>query len=149
MQCTNMQTARSAKAQANARGVPQSSARPALPVRSRRARLVAQAAAAVEAPTKLSKETVERCVNSIRFLGEAADLSRNSEPLTATGSLIGGADGLAALHAAIDGVNKAKSGHPGLPMGAAPMAYVLYNGEATAPGHGMQLAANAPACLHG
>lgn len=28
---------------------------------------------------------------------------------------------------AIDGVNKAKSGHPGLPMGAAPMAYVLYN----------------------
>jgi transketolase len=96
MQCTNMQTARSAKAQANARGVPQSSARPALPVRSRRARLVAQAAAAVEAPTKLSKETVERCVNSIRFL-------------------------------AIDGVNKAKSGHPGLPMGAAPMAYLLYN----------------------
>jgi len=28
---------------------------------------------------------------------------------------------------AIDGVNKANSGHPGLPMGCAPMAFVLYN----------------------
>jgi transketolase len=28
---------------------------------------------------------------------------------------------------AIDAVEKAKSGHPGLPMGAAPMAYVLWN----------------------
>lgn len=28
---------------------------------------------------------------------------------------------------AIDGVEKAKSGHPGLPMGAAPMAYVLWD----------------------
>lgn len=28
---------------------------------------------------------------------------------------------------AIDAVNKAKSGHPGLPMGAAPMSYVLFN----------------------
>lgn len=28
---------------------------------------------------------------------------------------------------AIDGVNKANSGHPGLPMGCAPMAYILYN----------------------
>eukprot|EP00894_Picocystis_sp_ML_P003705 jgi/Pico_ML_1/54222/g4627.t2 len=28
---------------------------------------------------------------------------------------------------AIDAVEKANSGHPGLPMGAAPMAYVLYN----------------------
>lgn len=27
----------------------------------------------------------------------------------------------------IDGVNKANSGHPGLPMGCAPMAYVLWN----------------------
>ena len=27
----------------------------------------------------------------------------------------------------IDGVNKANSGHPGLPMGCAPMGYVLYN----------------------
>ena len=27
----------------------------------------------------------------------------------------------------IDGVNKANSGHPGLPMGCAPMAYLLYN----------------------
>lgn len=27
----------------------------------------------------------------------------------------------------IDGVNKANSGHPGLPMGAAPMGFVLYN----------------------
>src|SRR5580658_8277858 len=27
---------------------------------------------------------------------------------------------------AIDAVEKAKSGHPGLPMGAAPMAYVLW-----------------------
>lgn len=28
---------------------------------------------------------------------------------------------------AIDGVNKAKSGHPGMPMGCAPMGYVLWN----------------------
>ncbi|GMH36617.1 hypothetical protein BSKO_04490 [Bryopsis sp. KO-2023] len=28
---------------------------------------------------------------------------------------------------AIDGVNKANSGHPGLPMGCAPMGYLLYN----------------------
>jgi len=28
---------------------------------------------------------------------------------------------------AIDAVNKAKSGHPGCPMGAAPMAYILWN----------------------
>ena len=27
----------------------------------------------------------------------------------------------------IDGVNKANSGHPGLPMGCAPMAYLLFN----------------------
>ena len=27
----------------------------------------------------------------------------------------------------IDGVNKANSGHPGLPMGCAPMGYLLYN----------------------
>lgn len=27
----------------------------------------------------------------------------------------------------IDGVNKANSGHPGLPMGCAPMGYILYN----------------------
>lgn len=27
---------------------------------------------------------------------------------------------------AIDGVNKAKSGHPGLPMGCAPMSYILF-----------------------
>jgi transketolase len=27
----------------------------------------------------------------------------------------------------IDGVNKANSGHPGLPMGCAPMSYVLFN----------------------
>ena len=29
----------------------------------------------------------------------------------------------------IDGVNKANSGHPGLPMGCAPMSYVLWNEE--------------------
>ncbi|KAJ9511670.1 hypothetical protein QJQ45_017973 [Haematococcus lacustris] len=28
---------------------------------------------------------------------------------------------------AIDAVNKAKSGHPGMPMGCAPMGYILYN----------------------
>uniref|UniRef100_UPI00286D1E5D hypothetical protein n=1 Tax=Chamaesiphon sp. VAR_48_metabat_135_sub TaxID=2964699 RepID=UPI00286D1E5D len=27
---------------------------------------------------------------------------------------------------AVDAIEKAKSGHPGLPMGAAPMAYVLW-----------------------
>jgi transketolase len=30
---------------------------------------------------------------------------------------------------AIDGVNKANSGHPGCPMGCAPMGYILYNEE--------------------
>jgi transketolase len=28
---------------------------------------------------------------------------------------------------AIDAVNKANSGHPGMPMGCAPMGYILYN----------------------
>ncbi|WP_353090966.1 hypothetical protein, partial [Synechococcus lacustris] len=28
---------------------------------------------------------------------------------------------------AVDGVNKSKSGHPGLPMGCAPMAYALWD----------------------
>ena len=28
---------------------------------------------------------------------------------------------------AVDSVEKAKSGHPGLPLGAAPMAYVLWD----------------------
>jgi len=28
---------------------------------------------------------------------------------------------------AVDAVEKAKSGHPGLPLGAAPMAYVLWD----------------------
>lgn len=45
---------------------------------------------------QVSKETVDKCVNAIRFL-------------------------------AIDAVNKAKSGHPGMPMGCAPMGYILFN----------------------
>lgn len=49
---------------------------------SRKAVRVVRAAAATSAPTKLSPEVVDKCINSIRFL-------------------------------AIDGVNKAKSGHPG------------------------------------
>ncbi|WIA08548.1 hypothetical protein OEZ85_007980 [Tetradesmus obliquus] len=65
-------------------------------VRAPARRSVVPRAAAVEAPTKVSQETVDKCVNAIRFL-------------------------------AIDAVNKAKSGHPGLPMGAAPMSYVLFN----------------------
>ncbi|KAF5835261.1 Transketolase, thiamine diphosphate binding domain-containing protein [Dunaliella salina] len=52
--------------------------------------------AAIANPSAVSKETVEKCVNAIRFLS-------------------------------IDGVNKAKSGHPGMPMGCAPMGYILYN----------------------
>jgi transketolase len=28
---------------------------------------------------------------------------------------------------AVDAIEKAKSGHPGLPMGAAPMAYILWD----------------------
>ena len=59
-----------------------------------RARLSAKAQA-VAAPT-LSKEMVDKCVNTIRFV-------------------------------AIDAVNKSKSGHPGMPMGCAPMGYVLWN----------------------
>eukprot|EP00882_Tetradesmus_deserticola_P001309 GHRQ01001417.1.p1 GENE.GHRQ01001417.1~~GHRQ01001417.1.p1 ORF type:complete len:721 (-),score=331.48 GHRQ01001417.1:632-2764(-) len=65
-------------------------------VRAPARRSVVPRAAAVEAPTQVSQETVDKCVNAIRFL-------------------------------AIDAVNKAKSGHPGLPMGAAPMSYVLFN----------------------
>ena len=59
-----------------------------------RARLAAKAQA-VAAPA-LSKEMVDKCVNTIRFV-------------------------------AIDAVNKSKSGHPGMPMGCAPMGYVLWN----------------------
>lgn len=51
-------------------------------------------AQAVAAPT-ISKELVDKCVNTIRFL-------------------------------AIDAVNKSKSGHPGMPMGCAPMGYLLW-----------------------
>jgi transketolase len=66
----------------------------ALPVRARRANKVTKAQA-VAAPSKVSKELADKCVNAIRFL-------------------------------AIDGVNKAKSGHPGMPMGCAPMGFVLF-----------------------
>jgi len=51
--------------------------------------------AAVAAPADASTETVNDCVNTIRFL-------------------------------AIDAINKSNSGHPGLPMGCAPMGYVIY-----------------------
>jgi len=52
-------------------------------------------AAATAAPADVSVDTVNDCVNTIRFL-------------------------------AIDAINKSNSGHPGLPMGCAPMGYVLY-----------------------
>ena len=51
--------------------------------------------AAVAAPADVSTETINDCVNTIRFL-------------------------------AIDAINKSNSGHPGLPMGCAPMGYVIY-----------------------
>ena len=51
--------------------------------------------AAVAAPADVSTETVNDCVNTIRFL-------------------------------AIDAINKSNSGHPGLPMGCAPMGYVIF-----------------------
>lgn len=57
--------------------------------------IVAQSAATAEAPSTVSEETIEDCINTVRFLS-------------------------------IDAVNKAKSGHPGLPMGCAPMGYLLY-----------------------
>lgn len=59
-----------------------------------RARLVTRCQAV--ATKALSKELVDKCVNTIRFV-------------------------------AIDAVNKSKSGHPGMPMGCAPMGYVLWN----------------------
>lgn len=89
MKCTMQQTARPAAKVAGA--APRLAPRVMRPVRP-----VRMAAAAVEAPVKVSEELVNKCVNAIRFL-------------------------------AIDAVNKAKSGHPGLPMGAAPMSYVLFN----------------------
>jgi hypothetical protein len=52
-------------------------------------------AAATETPVA-SADTVNTCINAIRFLS-------------------------------IDAVNKANSGHPGAPMGCAPMTYVLWN----------------------
>ena len=49
-------------------------------------------------------------------------------PHTLTGALRPSADCINAIRfLAIDGVEKAKSGHPGLPMGAAPMSYLLWN----------------------
>ena len=59
-------------------------------------KIVAQAAATLEAPAETSQELLMKAINTIRFLS-------------------------------IDAVNKANSGHPGLPMGCAPMAYVIYN----------------------
>ena len=35
----------------------------------------------------------------------------------------------------IDGVQKANSGHPGMPLGAAPMAYVLWTRHLPAQSH--------------
>ena len=58
-------------------------------------RAVKPVRAAVAAPADVSADTVQDCVNTIRFL-------------------------------AIDAINKSNSGHPGLPMGCAPMGYVLY-----------------------
>lgn len=49
-----------------------------------------------------------------------------AEPITLIPGAIGEAIN-AIRFLAIDGVNKANSGHPGLPMGCAPMAYVLFN----------------------
>lgn len=62
---------------------------------ARARRAVTARAAATEAPVA-SAETVDTCINAIRFLS-------------------------------IDAVNKANSGHPGAPMGCAPMSYVLWN----------------------
>jgi Transketolase, thiamine diphosphate binding domain len=62
---------------------------------ARASRAVAARAAAVEQQT-VSKEMVDTCINTIRFLS-------------------------------IDAVNKANSGHPGAPMGCAPMSYVIWN----------------------
>ena len=57
-------------------------------------RTVSVRAAAVDAA--VSSETVDKCINTIRFLS-------------------------------IDAVNKANSGHPGAPMGCAPMSYLMWN----------------------
>ncbi len=91
MQAT-MNKAQGSKVAQRASG--RAAAMPVLPrVQARRAlRVLAQA---VQAPTKVSKELTDKCVNAIRFL-------------------------------AIDAVNKAKSGHPGMPMGCAPMGYILW-----------------------
>ena len=59
------------------------------------ARAMKPVRAAVAAPADVSADTVQDCVNTIRFL-------------------------------AIDAINKSNSGHPGLPMGCAPMGYVIY-----------------------
>jgi transketolase len=62
---------------------------------SARRTTIAAKAAITETPVA-SAETVNTCINAIRFLS-------------------------------IDAVNKANSGHPGAPMGCAPMSYVLWN----------------------
>jgi len=91
MQQTVMQRGSSAKLANTKRVGSTAVARPALPSRRPAATVRAQAVAA----PSISKEMVDKCVNTIRFL-------------------------------AIDAVNKSKSGHPGMPMGCAPMGYVLW-----------------------
>ena len=57
--------------------------------------VVRAAAGTVAAPAGAKTETINDCINTVRFL-------------------------------AIDAINKSNSGHPGLPMGCAPMGYVIF-----------------------
>src|SRR5690606_8323349 len=52
------------------------------------------------------------------FVKEEADMSNSSIERLAVNSI---------RTLAIDAIEKAKSGHPGMPMGAAPMAYELWS----------------------
>jgi hypothetical protein len=56
---------------------------------------VRAAAGTVAAPAGAKAETIDDCINTVRFLAIAA-------------------------------INKSNSGHPGLPMGCAPMGYVIF-----------------------
>ena len=70
-------------------------ARTKAPKASAKRSVVRAAAGTVAAPAGAKTETINDCINTVRFL-------------------------------AIDAINKSNSGHPGLPMGCAPMGYVIF-----------------------
>ena len=84
-----------ASTHAVARAAPLAARKSSKTATAKRTHVVRAAAGTVAAPAGAKTETINDCINTVRFL-------------------------------AIDAINKSNSGHPGLPMGRAPMGYVIF-----------------------